>query len=158
MTPLSNSFCSHSALTSHDFVSALDVTDLTFFAQTPIMDILFNNTTKHHHCLTWRRHFHFRRLYNEMLTSSGISIRAASVCPGNAVFVPASLATPRLQAIAFPLIHGMEKVQVIPAPKEIDPRLLTWKGCSVLAKLDAVGDMWIQASDWVSVFISMRDV
>lgn len=55
----------------------------------------------------------------------------------------------RLQAIAFPLVPGMEKVQVVPAPKDIDPRVLTWKGAAVLAKLEAVNDMWITPRDWV---------
>ncbi|KAF8603889.1 actin-like ATPase domain-containing protein [Ceratobasidium sp. AG-I] len=54
----------------------------------------------------------------------------------------------RLQAIAFPLVPGMEKVQVVPAPKDIDPRVLTWKGAAVLAKLEAVNDMWITPRDW----------
>jgi len=54
----------------------------------------------------------------------------------------------RLQAIALSLIPGTEKVQVIPAPKEIDPRVLAWKGVSVLGKLDALSDLWVQESDW----------
>lgn len=44
-----------------------------------------------------------------------------------------------------------ELVVVIPAPKEIDPRVLAWKGVSVLAKLDSLGDLWIQQADWVSI-------
>ncbi|KAF8724871.1 cytoskeleton organization, partial [Rhizoctonia solani] len=54
----------------------------------------------------------------------------------------------RLQAIAFPLVPGMEKVQVVPSPKDIDPRVLSWKGAAVLAKLEALNDMWITARDW----------
>ncbi|KAG9103247.1 actin-like protein arp8 [Ceratobasidium sp. 370] len=54
----------------------------------------------------------------------------------------------RLQAIAFPLVPGMEKVQVVPAPKDIDPRVLSWKGAAVLAKLEALNDMWISGGDW----------
>ncbi|ELU37826.1 Actin domain-containing protein [Rhizoctonia solani AG-1 IA] len=53
-----------------------------------------------------------------------------------------------LQAIAFPLVPGMEKVQVVPSPKDIDPRVLSWKGAAVLAKLEALNDMWITARDW----------
>jgi hypothetical protein len=44
----------------------------------------------------------------------------------------------------------MEKVQVVPSPKDIDPRVLSWKGAAVLAKLEALNDMWITARDWVS--------
>ncbi|KAG8718047.1 actin-like protein arp8 [Ceratobasidium sp. 394] len=42
----------------------------------------------------------------------------------------------------------MEKVQVVPAPKDIDPRVLSWKGAAVLAKLEALNDMWVSGSDW----------
>jgi len=54
----------------------------------------------------------------------------------------------RLQAIATPLVPGMEKVQIIPSPKEIDPNFLAWKGGSVLGRLDAVNEMWLTQSDW----------
>ncbi|KDQ13053.1 hypothetical protein BOTBODRAFT_160982 [Botryobasidium botryosum FD-172 SS1] len=54
----------------------------------------------------------------------------------------------RLQAMAMALMPGTERVQVIPAPKEIDPRVLAWKGVSVLGKLDALGDLWVQEADW----------
>ena len=45
----------------------------------------------------------------------------------------------------------MEKVQIIPAPKEVDPRMLAWKGGAVLAKMDAAADLWVTASDWVRI-------
>lgn len=54
----------------------------------------------------------------------------------------------RLQAIAFPLVPGMEKVQVVPSPKDIDPRVLSWKGAAVLAKLEALNEVWITPKDW----------
>jgi hypothetical protein len=43
----------------------------------------------------------------------------------------------------------MEKVQIIPPPKEVDPRVLAWKGAAVLGKMDGVADLWLTASDWV---------
>ena len=60
--------------------------------------------------------------------------------------------TDRLQAIATPLVPHMEKVQIIPPPKDIDPRMLAWKGAAVLGKMDGVADLWVTASDWVSTF------
>jgi len=54
----------------------------------------------------------------------------------------------RLQAIATPLVPNMEKVQIIPPPKEVDPRVLAWKGASVLGKMDGVSDLWVTPSDW----------
>lgn len=43
----------------------------------------------------------------------------------------------------------MEKVQIIPPPKEVDPRVLAWKGGAVLGKMDGVSDLWLTAADWV---------
>lgn len=62
----------------------------------------------------------------------------------------------RLQAIATPLVQNMEKVQIIPAPKEVDPRVLAWKGAAVLGKMDSASDLWITAADWVGYFFSER--
>jgi actin-related protein 8 len=56
----------------------------------------------------------------------------------------------RLQAIATPLVPNMEKVQIIPPPKEVDPRVLTWKGAAVLGKMDSISELWVTPSDWVS--------
>ncbi|KIL69325.1 hypothetical protein M378DRAFT_69891 [Amanita muscaria Koide BX008] len=54
----------------------------------------------------------------------------------------------RLQAIATPLVPNMEKVQIIPPPKEVDRRVLVWKGAAVLGKMDGVSELWITPSDW----------
>jgi hypothetical protein len=43
----------------------------------------------------------------------------------------------------------MEKVQIIPPPKDVDPRVLAWKGAAVLGKMDGVSDLWLTAADWV---------
>lgn len=59
----------------------------------------------------------------------------------------------RLQAIATPLVPNMEKVQIIPPPKDVDPRVLAWKGAAVLGKMDGVSDLWITPEDWVSLCI-----
>jgi actin-related protein len=56
----------------------------------------------------------------------------------------------RLQAIATPLVQNMEKVQIIPPPKDVDKRVLTWKGASVLGRMEGVTDMWVTSADWVS--------
>ncbi|KAJ7813652.1 hypothetical protein B0H13DRAFT_2141812 [Mycena leptocephala] len=54
----------------------------------------------------------------------------------------------RLQAIATPLVADMEKVQIIPPPKEVDPTVLAWKGAAVLGKMDGVSELWVTQSDW----------
>jgi hypothetical protein len=57
----------------------------------------------------------------------------------------------RLQAIATPLVTNMDKVQIIPPPKGVDPRVLVWKGAAVLGKMDGVSDLWLTATEWVSI-------
>jgi len=54
----------------------------------------------------------------------------------------------RLQAIATPLVQNMEKVQIIPPPKEVDKRTLVWKGASVLGRMDGVSELWVTDADW----------
>ncbi|KAI0286071.1 hypothetical protein BGY98DRAFT_944817 [Russula aff. rugulosa BPL654] len=54
----------------------------------------------------------------------------------------------RLQAIATPLVSNMDKVQIIPPPKGVDPRVLVWKGAAVLGKMDGVSDLWLTAAEW----------
>ncbi|KAI8148388.1 hypothetical protein BJV82DRAFT_591965 [Fennellomyces sp. T-0311] len=43
---------------------------------------------------------------------------------------------------------AIERVEVLPAPRELDPRLLMWKGGSVLSKLDIAKEMWIGQEEW----------
>ena len=62
----------------------------------------------------------------------------------------------RLQAIATPLVPNMEKVQIIPPPKDVDPRVLAWKGAAVLSKMESVADVWITPEDWVSSSLAYR--
>ncbi|RKP39084.1 hypothetical protein BJ085DRAFT_18217 [Dimargaris cristalligena] len=45
-------------------------------------------------------------------------------------------------------LQGIEKIQVLPSPRDLDPRVLAWKGASVLSKLDIAGEMWIQGPEW----------
>lgn len=39
-------------------------------------------------------------------------------------------------------------VEVLSAPREIDPSILTWKGASVFAKLKIMNELWITEKDW----------
>lgn len=40
---------------------------------------------------------------------------------------------------------------VIPPPRDMDPRVLAWKGMSVLARLESAQEMWVPRHEW-SVF------
>lgn len=50
----------------------------------------------------------------------------------------------------------MEKVQIIPPPKDVDPRVLCWKGAAVLGKMEGVADLWVTPQDWVSRIYFLR--
>ncbi|VVT51483.1 uncharacterized protein SAPINGB_P003111 [Magnusiomyces paraingens] len=40
------------------------------------------------------------------------------------------------------------EISVMPAPREMDPQVLTWKGGGVFAKLKIVSECWVSAHDW----------
>jgi actin-related protein 8 len=66
--------------------------------------------------------------------------------------IPGNPSSPfRLQAIATPLVPNMEKVQILPPAKDVDQRVLAWKGAAVLGKMDGVSDLWVTAADWVGL-------
>ncbi|KAG2203224.1 hypothetical protein INT46_002506 [Mucor plumbeus] len=46
---------------------------------------------------------------------------------------------------------NIDRVEVVPAPRELDPEVLVWKGASVMAKLDCAKDMWIADEEWEQV-------
>ncbi|PWN36166.1 actin-like ATPase domain-containing protein, partial [Meira miltonrushii] len=39
-------------------------------------------------------------------------------------------------------------VTVVPPPRDMDPRIVTWKGMAVLARLDSTQDMWVTRNEW----------
>lgn len=42
----------------------------------------------------------------------------------------------------------IENVEVITRPKDMDPRLIAWKGGAVLACLDTTQELWIYQREW----------
>uniref|UniRef100_H3D395 Actin-related protein 8 n=1 Tax=Tetraodon nigroviridis TaxID=99883 RepID=H3D395_TETNG len=42
----------------------------------------------------------------------------------------------------------MDNVEIITRPKDMDPRLISWKGGAVLACLDTTQEMWIHQREW----------
>ncbi|KAI8603230.1 hypothetical protein EDD21DRAFT_302599 [Dissophora ornata] len=42
----------------------------------------------------------------------------------------------------------VEKVEVLPSPRDMDPRLLVWKGASVMGKLEMAKELWIKPLEW----------
>lgn len=54
---------------------------------------------------------------------------------------------PKLQSTLPPTL-STHQVRVLPPPREIDPRILVWKGASILSKLDISNAMWITKEEW----------
>ncbi|XP_071817516.1 actin-related protein 8-like [Apostichopus japonicus] len=55
----------------------------------------------------------------------------------------------RIQSLMSPsLSKSVEKIEVICKTKDLDPRLICWKGGSVLACLDTTQELWIHQLEW----------
>jgi actin-related protein 8 len=54
----------------------------------------------------------------------------------------------RLLSTVVARTSKVDDVEVLPAPREMDPQILIWKGASVLCKLDMSKDMWIGEPEW----------
>ena len=71
------------------------------------------------------------------------------LCVGGTALIPGLGAA--LEARLNALFAGGEnapKVTVIPPPRDMDPRLLAWKGMSVFARLESANETWIRREDW----------
>ncbi|KAG0142268.1 hypothetical protein CROQUDRAFT_50536 [Cronartium quercuum f. sp. fusiforme G11] len=56
--------------------------------------------------------------------------------------------TTRIQPLLASRYVNIGDASAIPPPRDIDPRLLAWKGVSLLCRLEAASDLWIRSSDW----------
>ncbi|CAG8504899.1 10896_t:CDS:10 [Acaulospora colombiana] len=45
-------------------------------------------------------------------------------------------------------IQVTDKFEVLGSPRDLDPRLLAWKGGSVMSKLEIVNELWINSNEW----------
>ncbi|KAL4398816.1 Ino80 complex protein [Malassezia pachydermatis] len=54
----------------------------------------------------------------------------------------------RVPAVQVPASFTAPQAVVIPPPRNLDPASLAWKGLAVLAHLDAMQELWVQAADW----------
>jgi actin-related protein 8 len=60
----------------------------------------------------------------------------------------ASRVQARLGQLYPALVAGGWDVGVVPAPREVDPRVLVWKGVSVFARLESVHETWVAREEW----------
>lgn len=56
--------------------------------------------------------------------------------------------TTRIQPLLAARYPNIGEASAIPPPRDIDPKLLAWKGVSLLCRLEAANDLWIRSSDW----------
>jgi len=54
----------------------------------------------------------------------------------------------RAPAVPVPAHFAAPQAVVIPPPRNLDPASLAWKGLAVLAHLDTMQELWVQAADW----------
>ncbi|KAJ1975822.1 actin-like protein arp8 [Dimargaris xerosporica] len=80
-----------------------------------------------------------KRYYGNIVLVGG----GCALTPGFAPFLER-----RLMQVRPPHLHGIEKIQVAPSPRNMDPRVLSWKGGSVLCKLDIANELWITPDEW----------
>jgi actin-related protein 8 len=69
-----------------------------------------------------------------------------TVAPALRVYCSNSVS--RVQAALHANGFRVEKVEILSAPREIDPRILAWKGAAVLNKLDTTKEMWLTEKEW----------
>ncbi|KAJ1975657.1 actin-like protein arp8 [Dimargaris verticillata] len=80
-----------------------------------------------------------KRYYGNIVLVGG----GCALTPGFAPFLER-----RLMLMRPPHLQGIEKIQVAPSPRNMDPRVLSWKGGSVLCKLDIANELWITPGEW----------
>lgn len=61
-------------------------------------------------------------------------------------YTPADSA--KAPAVPVPPHFVAPQAVVIPPPRNLDPASLAWKGLAVLAHLETMQELWVQASDW----------
>ncbi|KAH9451624.1 hypothetical protein Pst134EA_025571 [Puccinia striiformis f. sp. tritici] len=55
--------------------------------------------------------------------------------------------TTRIQPILAAKYPTIEAT-MIPPPRDLDPRILAWKGVSLICRIESASDLWIRSSDW----------
>lgn len=54
---------------------------------------------------------------------------------------------PLLRAKGLPIAE----VQIVPPPRGLNPRFVSWKGVSVMCNLESLSDMWIRRDEWEAI-------
>ncbi|KAJ1642797.1 actin-like protein arp8, partial [Coemansia asiatica] len=80
-----------------------------------------------------------RKLYSSIL-----------IVGGGVSFIPGfdELLASRLMYVRPDYMQGIERADVVSAPRDLDPRVLAWKGGAVLSRLECASEMWVSSQEW----------
>ncbi|KAJ2049194.1 Actin- protein 8, partial [Coemansia sp. S2] len=70
---------------------------------------------------------------------------------GGVSFIPGfgELLANRLMYTRPGYLRGVvERADVVSAPRDLDPRVLAWKGGAVLSRLECSKEMWVSSKEW----------
>ncbi|PIA15944.1 actin-like ATPase domain-containing protein [Coemansia reversa NRRL 1564] len=72
------------------------------------------------------------------------------VVGGGVSFIPGfnELLSSRLMYMRPEFLQSVERVDIVSAPRDLDPRVLAWKGGAVLSRLECAKEMWLSSKDW----------
>ncbi|WVW83184.1 hypothetical protein I302_105202 [Kwoniella bestiolae CBS 10118] len=78
--------------------------------------------------------------------NSILLIGGSSALKGLGSFIADRL-PPLLRQKGFPI----SEVSIVPPPRNLNPRYVSWKGASVMCNLESLSDMWIRRDEWEAV-------
>ncbi|KAJ1666463.1 actin-like protein arp8 [Coemansia sp. RSA 1813] len=69
---------------------------------------------------------------------------------GGVSFIPGfdDLLSSRIMYMRPDYLQGVERAEIVSAPRDLDPRVLAWKGGAVLSRLECAREMWISSREW----------
>ncbi|KAJ2656752.1 actin-like protein arp8 [Coemansia sp. RSA 1199] len=69
---------------------------------------------------------------------------------GGVAFIPGfdSLLSSRLLQIRPDYLPSVDRIDIVAPPRDLDPRVLAWKGGAVLSRLDTAREMWVSQTEW----------
>ncbi|OCF41209.1 hypothetical protein I317_04955 [Kwoniella heveanensis CBS 569] len=82
----------------------------------------------------------------KVASNSILLIGGSSAMKGLGAFIADRL-PPLLRQKGFPI----SDVSIIPPPRNLNPRFVSWKGASVMCNLESLSDMWIRKDEWEAI-------
>ncbi|KAJ1720498.1 actin-like protein arp8 [Coemansia erecta] len=69
---------------------------------------------------------------------------------GGVTFIPEfnDVLASRLMYVRPEYMRSVERADIVSAPRELDPRVLAWKGGAVLSRSESDYNMWVSAREW----------